>query len=72
MQPEEMPEVTANVKKALEVFLDDPQLVRDFNQVLATLYERAGVHLTYAEKAALLNEIAATFRKPRKGIQPDG
>lgn len=61
------PKITANVKKALGVLAGDPKLTRELHEVLARLYEKAGVKLTQAEKAALLAEVGASIGQRKYG-----
>jgi hypothetical protein len=69
MPKEVEPRFTENVTKTFDVYVDHPELIRDLHEVLARLYETAGVHLTRAEKAALLIVIGKAIAK---GVGPGG
>ena len=68
--PEEVePTFTENVTKTFDVYVDQPKLISDLHEVLGRLYEKAKVHLTRAEKAALLIVIGKAIAK---GVGPGG
>jgi hypothetical protein len=63
-----MPPKSANVRKVLATLQENPQLVRQLNQVLTKIYAKAGVTLTLDEKAELFSAFASLIKNESKFI----
>lgn len=61
-RPASEPATSHNVRKVVETFKKDPQLLLEMHQVLTKAYEKAGVTLTQSEKAQVLSALAAGSR----------